>query len=122
VGGARARPEAPTDHVFVSLPRNRPPGPLRPRAVNSIIEQYAERAGLPEDRRTPHVLRHTFCTLLAEAGAGLEVVAELAGHADVRTTKGYVTVSPARRALAVHDTFAEGADPQRRLREGHALA
>jgi integrase/recombinase XerD len=116
----RSRPEAPTDHVFVSLPRNRPPGPLRPRAVNSLVERYAKRAGLPEDRRTPHVLRHTFCTMLAESGAGLEVVAELAGHADLRTTKGYVTVSPARRASAVHDTFA--ADPQSRLREGHAFA
>jgi integrase/recombinase XerC len=116
----RSRPKAPTDHLFVSLPRNRPPGPLRPRAVNALVARYASRAGLPEDRRTPHVLRHTFCTLLADAGAGLEVVAELAGHADLRTTKGYVTVSPARRASAVHQTFDADTSARDRLHGGGA--
>jgi len=117
----RSRPESATDHLFVSLPRNRPPGPLRPRAVNALVGQYAANAGLLEDRRTPHVLRHTFCTLLAEAGAGLEVVAELAGHADVRTTKGYVTVSATRRASAVHDAFDRGGDSQSRLQNSDAI-
>lgn len=41
-------------------------------------------------------------TLLADSGADLEVIAELAGHADVLTTKGFVSVPPARRAAAVH--------------------
>jgi len=77
-----------------------------PRALNKLVAAYAERAGPPEDRRTPHVLRHTFCTLLADGGQGLEVIAELAGHADVRTTKGYVSVSSERRARAVRETFA----------------
>jgi integrase len=99
------RPEAATDHLFLSLARNRPPGPLAPRALNKLVDAYAEQAGLPEDRRTPHVLRHTFCTLLADGGQGLEVIAELAGHADVRTTKGYVSVSSERRARAVRETF-----------------
>ncbi len=101
-----SRPEAATDHLFLSLARNRPSGPLVPRALNKLVAAYAERAGLPEDRRTPHVLRHTFCTLLADGGQGLEVIAELAGHADVRTTKGYVSVSSERRARAVRETFA----------------
>ena len=101
----QSRPEAASDHFFVSLARNRPPEPLVPRALNKLVGAYAERAGLPEDRRTPHVLRHTFCTLLADGGQGLEVIAELAGHADVRTTKGYVSVSSERRARAVRETF-----------------
>ena len=81
--------------------------PSRPRSC----------AGLPEDRRTPHVLRHTFCTLLADGGQGLEVIAELAGHADVRTTKGYVSVSSERRARAVRETFGERSRPQRLVGE-----
>jgi integrase len=101
----QSRPEAGSDHVFVSLARNRSPEPLVPRGLNKLVGAYAERAGLPEDRRTPHVLRHTFCTLLADGGQGLEVIAELAGHADVRTTKGYVSVSSERRARAVRETF-----------------
>ena len=79
----QTRPEGASDHVFVSLARNRPPEPLVPRALNKLVAAYAEPAGLPEDRRTP-VLRHTFCTLLADGGQGLEVIAELAGHDDVR--------------------------------------
>jgi integrase/recombinase XerD len=88
------------------LARNRPPAPLAARALNTLVAAYAAKAGLPEDRRSPHVLRHTFCALLADRGHGLEVIAELAGHADLRTTKGYVEVSAQRRAAAMHDTFS----------------
>jgi len=49
----QSRPESATDHLFVSLARNRPPEPLVPRALNKLVAAYAERAGLPEDRRTP---------------------------------------------------------------------
>jgi len=83
-----------------------PSGATGTAALNQLVAAYAAKAGLPEDRRTPHVLRHTFCTLLADCGHGLEVIAELAGHADVRTTKGYVHVSAQRRSAAVHDTFS----------------
>lgn len=100
-----SRPTCDSDHLFLSLARNRPPAPLAPRALNQLVAAYAAKAGLPEDRRTPHVLRHTFCTLLADRGHGLEVIAELAGHADVRTTKGYVSVTAQRRSAVVHDTF-----------------
>ncbi len=42
----QSRPEAASDHVFVSLARNRPPEPLVPRAVNKLVGAYAERAQL----------------------------------------------------------------------------
>jgi integrase/recombinase XerD len=104
----QARPHCDSDHVFVSLARNRPPAALAPRAINTLVAAYAAKAGLPENRCSPHVLRHTFCGLLADRGHGLEVIAELAGHADLRTAKGYVHVSVGRRAAAVHDTFSAG--------------
>jgi site-specific recombinase XerD len=50
-----------------------------------------------EDRRTAHALRHTFCTMLAERDVALEVIRELAGHVDVRTTQIYVDVSDQRK-------------------------
>jgi len=78
----QSRPEAASDHVFVSLARNRPPEPLVPRALNKLVAVYAERAGLPEDRRTPHVLRHTFCTRLADGGQGLDVVEAVVSAGD----------------------------------------
>jgi integrase len=42
-----------------------------PDAVSALVEHSATKAGLPHDRRSPHVLRRTLCTLLADAGAGL---------------------------------------------------
>jgi len=42
----QSRPESATDHLFVSLARNRPPEQLVPRALNKLVAAYAERAGL----------------------------------------------------------------------------
>jgi site-specific recombinase XerD len=48
-------------------------------------------------------MRHTFCTHLADAGADVATIRELAGHADIRTTTIYTAVSPARLERAVTD-------------------
>jgi integrase/recombinase XerD len=74
-------------------------------AVGAVVAKHARRAGLPAQLRTAHTLRHTFCTLLAEAGVALEVIAELAGHADLRTTRLYVHVTDQRRRAAIRRTF-----------------
>jgi integrase/recombinase XerD len=52
-------------------------------------------------RRHNHVLRHTFCTHLAETGADTTIIRELAGHADIRTTTIYTDVNPARHEQAI---------------------
>lgn len=38
---------------------------------------------------TPHKVRHTFATLLLQAGAELSVVSELLGHSDINVTKRF---------------------------------
>jgi integrase/recombinase XerD len=81
--------------------------PLAPGAIGKIVARYATAADLPPALRTPHVLRHTFCTAIAER-KGLEVVAELAGHADVRTSKRYVTVTAERTLSAIDHAFGAG--------------
>jgi site-specific recombinase XerD len=98
----KVRPTAATDHLLLSLPRTgQPPRPLGTRDIARIVERYATAAGLPEDRRSPHVLRHTFCTHLADSGADTAVIRELAGHADIRTTTIYTAVSDARLEPAI---------------------
>ena len=94
-----SRPAAATDALFVSLRERRSAQPeaISASAVGDVVAKHAARSGVREDRRTAHALRHTFCTMLAERGVALEVIRELAGHRDVRTTQIYVEVTDQRK-------------------------
>jgi integrase/recombinase XerD len=98
-----ARPAAATDALFVSLRARRSavPEPISAGAVGDTVTRNAGAAGVREDRRTAHALRHTFCTMLAERGVALEVIRALAGHIDVRTTQIYVHVSDHRKVEGI---------------------
>jgi site-specific recombinase XerD len=111
IAWVKVRPTTATEHLLLSLPRTgRPPAPLSTRDVARIICRHATAAGLPDDRRSPHVLRHTFCTHLADAGVDIAVIRELAGHADIRTTTIYTAVNDARleQAIAARSRDAHG--------------
>jgi site-specific recombinase XerD len=101
IAWVKSRPTAATEHLLLSLPRTGQPRPLSTRDITRIVARHAEAADLPEDRRSPHVLRHTFCTHPADAGADTAVIRELAGHADIRTTTIYTAVSATRLEQAV---------------------
>lgn len=48
-----------------------------------------------------HLLRHTFCSRLAMAGAPALAIKELAGHTSLTTTMRYMHLSPSARSEAV---------------------
>ena len=64
-----------------------------PRSLGVSLSTLGARLGV---RLSPHDMRRTFATELADRGAGLEVVSELLGHEDLETTRRYVMVKPAR--------------------------
>jgi len=98
----KVRPTTAGGELLVSLPRTgAQPGPLSTRDAGRIVARHAAAAGLPEDRRSPHVLRHTFCTNLADNGEPIDVIRELAGHADIRTTTIYAAVNDERLETAI---------------------
>ena len=103
VAWVKSRPSAATEHLLLSLPRTGQPGPLSTRDIARIVARHAAAADLPADRRSPHVLRHTFCTHLADTGADVGTIRELAGHADIRTTTIYTAVNASRLEQAVDE-------------------
>jgi len=88
------------DFVFVNLFRAPLGAPMRPDAIAELMAAASRRAGLDAPIR-PHQLRHAYGSNVADAGAGLDVVADLLGHAAVSSARPYLHPDPARLRAAV---------------------
>ncbi len=89
-----------SDFVFVNLFREPLGAPIRPDAIGELLAAASRRGGLDTPIR-PHQLRHACGSNLSDAGGGLDVVADLLGHASVSSSQVYVHPDPSRLRAAV---------------------
>ena len=68
--------------------------PFNRQATDGLVGDWYRRAGvIPPPGSLAHALRHTYATLLVDAGASLPEVQRLLGHADLSTTQVYLKVA-----------------------------
>jgi len=61
---------------------------LQPRAVYSFVKKYLGQVTTLQ-KKSPHILRHSFATHLMNNGADLNAVKELLGHSSLAATQVY---------------------------------
>ena len=71
---------------------NRYGEPLSTQAVRLMLQHYTQAAGI-EQHITPHMIRHSFATLLLEQGVNIRIIQQLLGHASIVTTQIYTNVA-----------------------------
>jgi len=77
--------ENPEDYLLVTEKGKK----LYPKYVYLLISKYLGQELKTLDKKSPHVLRHTFATHLANNGADLNAIKELLGHSSLASTQVY---------------------------------
>lgn len=72
------------DFLFINLKGKK----LYPKYVYNVVKRYLGDVSTNE-RKSPHILRHTFATHLTNNGADINAIKELLGHASLASTQIY---------------------------------
>lgn len=94
---------------------------IRPSSVTDLITKAKLRAGILDEKLTPHSLRHAFGTDLVEQGVDIRVVQELLVHEHLSTTQIYTQVSERRKQDGIR-TLAPRTVPEHSGRGAAKLA
>lgn len=87
--------------------------PLTTRAVENVVGEIAERAGLVDFHLTPHSFRHYFATVMLAGTDNLALVQRLLGHENPATTEIYAQVNQEQARAAHRAVFENTGDEER---------
>jgi len=75
--------------------------PISRRTLDYHMKVYGEQAGIAEDKRHFHVLKHSIATHLLDAGAEIRWVQDWIGHTNIQNTVIYAQITnPTREEKA----------------------
>jgi integrase/recombinase XerC len=82
---------------------------LYPKYVYNVVRDYLTRHQITTiNRKSPHILRHTFATHLTNNGADLNAVKELLGHSSLASTQVYTSNSIEKLKAAFKKAHPKG--------------
>ncbi len=83
--------------------------PVYDKYVYLQVKAYLDQTGTTVQKRSPHVLRHSFATHLLNHGADLNAVKELLGHSSLAATQVYThnTIERLKEAYRMHPRSGE---------------
>lgn len=80
-------------------------GCMTVRQFERLFRRYAELSGIPENKRHPHLLKHTCASLLVKAGVDIAHVQKYVGHASIGSTQKYVHLADSDVTAKANDAF-----------------
>jgi type 1 fimbriae regulatory protein FimB len=80
--------------------------PISRYMVHHLMQTYGDLAGLPEEKRKFHCLKHSIATHLLDAGADLAFVKDWLGHANIQNTTIYARLTTATLDAQARTIFA----------------
>lgn len=90
------------DFVFAQMDSKNPGYPMYIKLIENRMKRILKLSNI-NNNLTPHSLRHTHTSLLAEAGVGLQEIMDRLGHRDDSTTKNvYLHVTKPKKKEAAH--------------------
>jgi len=92
----KARPADGSDYLFTSQKG----GKLDRTQFFRIFQMVAETAGLPIEKRHPHVLKHSLASHLVAGNVNLALIRQALGHRSINSTMQYIGTSDGQAAEA----------------------
>jgi type 1 fimbriae regulatory protein FimB len=97
----KVRPGDGSDYLFTSQKGGR----LDRTQFFRVFQTIAEAAGLPAEKRHPHVLKHSLASHLVDSNVNLALVKQALGHRSISSTMEYVGTTDGQAAEAVQSAL-----------------